>query len=151
MKKFNYKAESYLKFLKHQREMALKEVHAAKARVDDLKASFSYMENERQQAFAVNSRFGNGVTDLHHVHDNNSYIEMLKIRLESLSQEIARAEELYDRQYQKLLDVQLSVKKIEIHREKLEDEHRVEYKKKSQKITDEINSTRRREKDAKSV
>lgn len=151
MKKFSYKAESYLKFLKHQREMALKDVHTAKTLLDQLQSSYQFMEQERQNAFAVNSRFGQGLQDLNRVNDNNHYIQMLKVRLEDLSQEISRSQDHYQRQYDKLLNIQMQVKKIETHREKLEDDHRIEYKKKSQKVTDEINSTRRREKDAKSV
>ena len=151
MKKFKYKAEAYLRFLKHQREMALKDVHSAKSLVDELKTSFEFMEKERLNAFRVNSQFGQGLTDLNRVNDNNHYIRMIKVRLEDLSQEIARAEDHYQRQYQKLLDVQMQIKKIESHREKLEEDHRVEYNKKSQKVTDEINSNRRREKNAKSL
>ena len=143
MKKFKYKIDSYLKYLKHQREEALREVHKAQAVKLQLEEKYQWMENDMKKAYERNSQFGQGLSDVNLINDNNQFMSMLKLQMQDLSNEIAMAEEVYQEKYKKLLELQMEVKKIELHREKKFQEYKAEYNKKVQKQTDEINSARR--------
>ena len=143
MKKFKYKIDSYLKYLKHQREEALREVHKAQAVKLQLEEKYQWMENDMKKAYERNSQFGQGLSDVNLINDNNQFMSMLKLQMQDLSNEIAMAEEAYQEKYKKLLELQMEVKKIELHREKKFQEYKAEYNKKVQKQTDEINSARR--------
>lgn len=144
MKKFKYKIESYLKFLKHQREAALTEVHKAQSYKTSLEQKYQWMDSEKRKAYEQNSKFGQGLNNIHLVQDNNNFIKILNAQMENLSQEISMAEEKYQEKYRALLQIQVKVKQIEIHREKKEKEYKKEVDKKIQKQLDDINSARTR-------
>jgi flagellar export protein FliJ len=149
MKKFKYKIEAYLKFLKFQRENQLKEVEKAKQFKMRLENKYLAMESSMKKSYETNSQFGSKITDINLIHDNNNFISMLKQQMQDLSQDIAEAEEQYQDRYKKLLKLQIEVKKIELHKEQKREIHRIETNKKMQKQTDEINSSRKRDRDAK--
>jgi len=151
MKKFKYRGESYLKFLGHQRENALRELKEAERFRNSLLNQYSRMEDKMKEAYQINSEFGDGGRDIRYINDNNQFIEMLKVQMKNLSMEIQMAEDEYQKKHKTLMDLQLKVKKMELHKELEIEKFKKEYKKKSQKVTDEINSTRKRGKDAKSL
>lgn len=151
MKKFKYRVESYLKYLIFNREEALRELKKAETYRNNLLDKYSQMEKQMKEAFETNSQLGKGDVDIHMANDNNQFIEMLKIHMKNLSLEIAEAEQEYQNKYKALLELQMKVKKMELHKEMEHEKYMKEYKKKSQKMTDEINNTRQRGKDAESL
>lgn len=151
MKKFKYRAESYLKFLEHDRENALKLLKEAEIYKIKLEEQYTNMENKVMESYQMNTEIGQEGRDVHFINDNNQFIQMLKVQQKNLSLEIQMAEEELQRHHQALMDIQLKVKKIELHKELEKEKYKKEIKVKSQKITDEINSTRQRGRDAKSV
>lgn len=151
MKKFKYRVESFLRFLKFSRESALREVKEAETYHRNLTEKYSFMEQQMREAYDVNSGIGKSAVDIRYVHDNNQFIQMLKIHMKNLSIEIVEAEKEYQAKYQALLDIQMRVEKMEIHKESEYEAYKKDYRKKQQKLTDEINNTRRRGKNAKSL
>ena len=151
MKKFKYRAESYLKYLVHMRTKALRELKKAEAYRDQLVREYYGMESKVKTAYKINSEVGQEGRDIEFINDNNLYIKMLKIQMENLSTEIESAEAVFQEKHQELLKLQLQVKKIELHKEAEFAKYKKELKKKSQKMTDEINGTRRRVKHAESI
>ncbi len=151
MKKFKYRAESYLKFVRFKREEALRELKKAQGYRDNLVAKYYKMEEQMKQAFQFNSEIGQKGRDIHRVNDSNQFIQMLKINMQTLSQKIQQAEEQYQDKRQSLLEVQLKVRKMELHKESELEKFKKEYRKKAQKLTDEINGTRKRGRDAESL
>ena len=64
---------------------------------------------------------------------------------------IAMVEEEYKVKYKEFLEVHLQFKKIEKNKESEYEKYKIERNKKNQKQTDEINSTRERGRNAKSI
>ncbi len=151
MKKFKYRVESYLKFLQFNREEALKELKMAENYRNNLLNKYSWMENQMSNAFKINSEIGQEGRDVHFINDNNQFIEMLKVHMKNLSYEIDEAEREYQMKYKALLELQMKVKKMELHKEAELEKFKKEYRKKQQKLTDEINNTRRGAGDAESL
>ena len=87
MKKFKYRVESYLKFLKFQREEALKKVKATEEFRDKLIQRYNWMEGEMKKAYEVNSKVGREGKNIHYINDNNQFLRMLKVHMENLSNE----------------------------------------------------------------
>lgn len=135
----------------HQRDEVLKDVHRAKAYKLQLEERYIVMESEMKKAYERNCQFGQGLSDINLINDNNQFMSMRKIQMENLSNEIVAAEEQYQNEYKKLLELQLKVKKIELHKEKKKEYYKQEYNRKMQKQTDEINSARKRSRNAESV
>ena len=133
------------------REKALKELRIAETYRDNLIEKYIWMEGEMKKAYEINSGFGKGGKDIRYVNDNNKFIQMLKIHMRQLSEEIAFAESEFKKKHESLMELQLKVKKIELHKESEYEKFKKERKKLEQKMTDEINSTRKRGRDAKSV
>lgn len=102
-------------------------------------------------AFQYNSEVGKLGRDIRLVNDNNQFIQKLQASLSELSVEIQQAEDIFQEKHKALLDLQLKVKKMELHKDVELEKFKKEYKKQSQKQTDEINSTRKRGLDAKSI
>ncbi len=144
MKKFKYRIESYLKFVKYNRESALKELKKAERYRDSLVEKYEFMESQMREAYQMNSEIGQSGRNIHFINDNNQFLVKLKVHMENLSHEIAQAEQDYKAKYQALVELQLKVKKMELHKEAELEKFKAEYRKKSQKLTDEINSTRKR-------
>ncbi len=142
MKKFKYRLESYLKFMVMKREAAQKELSRAEAYKNNLIKKYHWMENEMKKCFDKNSQFGQSNMELHHVEDNNQFIQLLKKQMQDLSGQIALAERAFNDKFQKLVQLQVEVKKIEHNKEFKELEHKTELKKKLQKQLDNINATR---------
>ena len=151
MKKFKYRAESFLKFTKHQREGALKIYKDAQNFKLKLQERFLWMENEMKKAYEHNEKIGEDHRDVHFISDNNQFILMLKGQMQGLSQEIAAADEEIQLAYQELQKLQVKVKKLELHKESEEAKYKKERNKKIQKQIDEINSTRQEGRHAESV
>lgn len=151
MKKFKYRAEAYLKFLLFKREQALKDLKVAENYRDNLMKKMSLMEEQMKEAYKKNSEVGQGGRDIRFIHDNNSYMEMLKVHMKNLTEEISYAEQEYQIKHKALLALQMKVKQIEVHKEAEIEKFKKEFQKKAQKLTDEINTTRRRGKNAKSL
>ena len=133
------------------RDNALLELKKVELYKTSLLDKYEAMELQMKDAYGVNSSVGKSNVDIRHVHDNNQFIEMLKVHMKNLSTEIAEVEQEYQVKHQTFLDLQLRVKKMELHKELKHQEYIKEYKVKSQKMTDEINSTRQRGKNAKSL
>ncbi len=151
MKKFKYRAESFLKYLTFQREESLRQLKKAERFRDRLLEEYSRMENQMKGAFQYNSEVGKLGRDIRLVNDNNQFIQKLQASLSELSVEIQQAEDIFQEKHKALLDLQLKVKKMELHKDVELEKFKKEYKKQSQKQTDEINSTRKRGLDAKSI
>lgn len=151
MKKFKYRAESYLKFLVFKREEALRVLKKAEVFRDRLVEQYSRMEDQMKKAFQFNSQLGKESHSIHLVNDNNQFIQLLKVNMADLSIEIQHAEDEFYRKHKALLELQLKVKKMELHKEAELVKFKKQYKKQEQKQTDEINATRRRGKDAESL
>lgn len=151
MKKFKYRAESYLKFLVFKREEALRVLKKAEAFRNRLLEKYSRMEDQMKKAFQFNSQVGKAGHGIHLVNDNNQFIQFLKSNMTDLSLDIQQAEEEFQRKHKSLLELQLKVKKMELHKEAEMLKFKKQYRKQSQKLTDEINATRKRGKDAESL
>ena len=151
MKKFKYKAESYLKFLDFQKEKAMRELKKAEARKQSLIEKFHWMEDEMKKAYKLNESFGQGGTSLHLINDNNQFIQLLKSNMQEVSNQIEVAEEEYQKKYRALMALQTKAKQVELHKENEHKKYLKERRKTLQKQTDEINSTRKRESHAKSI
>lgn len=151
MKKFKYKIEAYLKFLLFEREKKLKEVKDAESFWVSLRNKFTWMESEMKKAWKTNSEMGRGISDINYIQDNNQFIKMLKSHMQDLSLEIAHAEADYEKKYKSFLELQLKIKKVELHKEGKREEHKKMKKKLEQKQLDEINSSRQGVKDAESL
>lgn len=143
MKKFKYRTESYLKFVKFERTKALKELKEAEAYKMALEEHYRSLEMEMNEAYKKNSQFGRDIRDLHFINDNNRYILKLKEQMQHVSQEISMAEDEFHRRLEKLQELQLRFRKIELHKENEKAKYLKEKKKLEQKKIDEINSSRR--------
>lgn len=131
--------------------MALKEMKAAENYKNNLQNKYESMEQQMRESFQSVSEVGQKGRTLHFVNDSIQYIQMLKIHMKNLSIEIEHAEREFQQRYQTLMNIQMKLKKIELHKEVEHDKYKKEYKKKQQKLTDEINSTRQRGQYAKSL
>ncbi len=151
MKKFKYRGESYLKFVKFQREASLRELKKAEIHRNNLLDQYAMMESKMKESYLFNSEVGKDGHNIHRVNDNNQFIQLLKMSLADLSRKIQKAEDQFQEKHQSLLELQLKVRKIQLHKKSELIKFKKEYKKKSQKITDEINATRKRGQDAKSI
>lgn len=151
MKKFKYRVESYLKYSRHLRDNALKEMQKALGIKNNLISKLEWMENEMKKSYLLNSEVGKSISDIHFINDNNSFMTMLKDQMASLSNEIRKAEEVYEDRYHKLLELQKQVKKLELHKENEFNKYKNKMKKLVQKQLDDINSIKVRRNNAESV
>lgn len=151
MKKFKYKIEAYLKFLRFQEEAKLKDFKKIEAYRMNLRQKYQWMEDEMKKAWTSNSQLGKGVVNVHFVHDNNKFLELLKAQMKRLSIEISQVQLECEKRYREFLAAQLKVKKVEHHREIKKKEYDKMRKKHEQKQLDEMNSTRQGGYGAKSV
>lgn len=151
MKKFKYKAEAYLRVLDHQKDQALRNLKRAERQRQALIEKFHWMEAEMKKSFKVNEKFGQGESNLHLVNDNNQFIQLLKMNMLEVSNQIAIAEDEYAKKYKALMDLRLKAKKVELHKENEHKKYRKERRKLEQKQTDEINGTRKRGLHAESI
>jgi flagellar biosynthesis chaperone FliJ len=151
MKKFNYRGESYLKFLVFKRQEALKVLKKSEAVRNQLIEKFRELTEKKRQAFCYNESIGWQKRSLHLVNDNNLFIQKLSVSLTDLTERIQNAEAKYQENHNALVEVQLQLRKIELHKESELQKYKKEYKRRSQKVTDEINATRRRGQNAKSL
>lgn len=151
MKRFKYRAESYLKYVNHQRDGALKVFKDAQAFKMKLVERYSWMESEMKKAYKENEKIGSEHRSVHFVNDNNQFITMLKNQMSHLSQEISLADEEIERAYKELEKLQIQAKKLELHKEKEEAKFKKERNKKLAKQFDDLNATRKRGRHAKSV
>ncbi len=143
MKKFKYKTESYLKFVKFERSKALKSLNEAESYKMSLIKRYQYLENEMSKAYGTNSNLGKSIKDVNFINDNNMFILKIKETMEDLSQEIMMAEAEFQKRMEKLKEVQLKVRKIELHKELEKEKYDKALKKKVQKQLDDINSSRK--------
>lgn len=144
MKKFKYKAESYLKFVNHQRDQALRTLKQVESYKNSLIEKYQWMEHEMKKAYKINEQLGKGETNLHYVNDNNQFIQLLKANMQELSTQIQSTEEEYQEKYKALMALQLKAKKLELHKDNENKKHLKQRRKLIQKQTDEINATRKR-------
>ena len=151
MKKFKYRIESYLKYVKHLRDQALHSLKKADAVRQAHYSTYRKLQDRKKQAFVESSQIGNDPKDLHFVRDNNRFIESLKAQLKEVQKKIEEAENIYQEKHKVLVIKQQELRKLEAHREQAKENFKKEYKKRQVKIFDEINSTRYRGKNAKPV
>lgn len=151
MKKFNYKVEPYLKYVKHLRDKALRVLKDAEASVRRVEENMKKTDDKIKTAYQKNSDMGKGVKDIHYIHDNNLYLRSLKKKMEGFAEDLKMAEDVYKDKYQKLMSLQQKLRSIELHKEKAVKDYKDLYRKHQQKVYDEINSARHGRKNAKPI
>lgn len=151
MKKFKYKVEPYLKYVKHLRDKALKVLRDAEAVVRKTEEDMRKVDNKIKQAYERTSDFGKNISDVKYINDNNLYLTSLKKKMDGLSEDLKVAEGIYKDKYQKLMGLQQKLKSIELHKEKAIKDYKKDYKKHQQKLYDELNSARHGGKNAKPI
>ena len=151
MKKFKYRVESYLKYVMHLRDKAFEDMKKAEAIKLNLFEKMEWMETEMKKSYKTNSEIGKTISNIHFINDNNSFMSMIKKQMSYLSDEIYKAEEVYQEKFKKLVELQTQVKKLELHKENEFNKYKDKIKKMMQKQDDDINARKVRGKDAKSV
>ncbi len=129
--------------MKFERTQALQELKEAENYRNALQKHYRDLEMEMNEAYRKNSQFGRDIKDLHFINDNNRYILKIKEQMQLVSQEISMAEEEFQRRLEKLQELQLRFRKIELHKENEKAKYLKKKKKLEQKQIDEINSSRR--------
>ena len=137
--------------MSHKRDKAFEEMKKAEMIRNEWLHKLQLLEGEMKKSYQRNSEMGKSISDINFINDNNSFMNLLKDQMVTVSEEIRKAEEIYQDKYQKLLELQKQVKKLELHKESEMTKYKEKLKKLMQKQTDEINSTRLRGKDAKSL
>ena len=151
MKKFKYKIEPYLKYIKHLRDRALQEMKDAESVVRKVEDNMSFLSKKIKKAYDKSSEIGKAIDDIRFINDNNFYLNSLKKKVVGLSEDLKVAEKVYKDKYEKLIQLQKKLKSIETHKEKSLLDYKKEYKKYQQKMNDELNSVRHGGKNAKPV
>lgn len=144
MKKFKYRLQSYLRFLEHKKNEALKDFKISEAKKISLEREQKQMELRMKKAYNLNTELGKSISDVHLVNDNNQFILLLKEQMKELSTEIMFAEEEYQKKYTTLVELKSEAEKIKKHKEDQGEIHKKALKKHQQKMSDELNSRRSR-------
>lgn len=142
MKKFKYRLQSYLRFTELKRDLAQKEVGVAKSYLNKLQNKKIWMEQEMKKGYEKLSQFGKAEINIHQVEDNNSFLILLKSQMQDLTQQIHMAEHAYNDKMNKLINLQIELKKIEKHKENAQEQHRKSVQKDRQKKIDDLNTIR---------
>jgi flagellar export protein FliJ len=143
MKKFKYRIETYLKFVKSERDTAVGYFNQALAVRDEVMKKINDTKEEIFRAFSTNAGLGSMTQDIHLIQGNNLYIHRLKSELVNLKNDLEQANEELQRRQQALIELQKKMRTLELHKEI---EHKKYLKNKTkieQKKMDEMNNLRR--------
>jgi|GEM_PF-6437723 len=151
MKKYKYRAESYIDYLTHLRDLARIEVRDAEVVMQELEMRIQESEKQMSESLTRNSQFSTEHDDIQWIQDNNKFLRSLRHNNLILKQELDDAGEVHSQKQMKLMELQRKLKSVEKHKDKKEKDYNSKLKKKEQKNSDDMNAIRMGRSSARSV